>query len=198
VTRVATREVFERVKSDSELTRAARSGDGSAFELLAERYYAACLRYAQSQLGQREDAEEAVQDAMVRAFRALLRGAAPESFRPWLLRIVVNRCRSMGARRTRRRRLFAHWLARSAPGTSEDPPEIADDMDPLLAGALASLKPMLREAFLLKHVEELTYEQMMAVTGASESALKMRVKRAAEQLAAKLRDHSGRDGKEDS
>jgi RNA polymerase sigma-70 factor (ECF subfamily) len=94
------------VKSDSELIRAARSGDGSAFELLAERYYPACLRYAQSQLGQREDAEEAVQDSMVRSFRALLRGASPEPFRPWLMRIVVNRCRSMGARGARRRRLF--------------------------------------------------------------------------------------------
>lgn len=176
------------MKSDGELVRAARSGDGSAFELLAERYYPTCLRYAQSQLGQREDAEEAVQDAMVRSLRALLRGASPEAFRPWLLRIVVNRCRSMAARQARRHRLFARWAARAAPEMSEDPPGLADELDPSLAAALAGLKPLLREAFLLKHVEELTYEEMAAVTGARESALKMRVKRAADLLAARLRE----------
>jgi RNA polymerase sigma-70 factor (ECF subfamily) len=53
---------------------------------------------------------------------------------------------------------------------------------------VADLKPLLREAFLLKHVEELTYEQMAVVTGARESALKMRVKRAAELLAERLKE----------
>jgi RNA polymerase sigma-70 factor (ECF subfamily) len=104
------------------------------------------------------------------------------------MRIVVNRCRSMGARGARRRRLFARWAAKEAPRISEDPRELSDELDPALAAAVADLKPLLREAFLLKHVEELTYEQMAVVTGARESALKMRVKRAAELLAERLKE----------
>ncbi len=178
------------MKSDEELVRAVRSGDGSAFEPLAERYYTICLRFAQSQLGRREDAEEAVQDALVRSFRALLRGASPDRFRPWLLRIVVNRCRSMSARRARRRRLLTLWQTRQPPETSEDPRVTVADPDPALTAALAGLRPKLREAFLLKHVEELTYEEMAEVTGVRPSALKMRVKRATERLRESLKEES--------
>ncbi len=60
------------------------------------------------------------------------------------------------------------------------------DLDPKLKAALAALRPKLREAFLLKHVEQLRYEEMAEITGASVSALKMRVKRASDQVLAML------------
>lgn len=169
---------------DEELIRSLRSGDETAFERLAERYYPFCLRFAERHLGRREDAEDVVQEAMLRACRALRRRRVPERFRPWLFRIVLNRCRSRVARRARRRRLSRLWLAREEAERSRGrpPDEGAEEMDPELARALAALTPRLREAFLLKHVEELTYEEMGEVTGAGVSALKMRVKRASELL----------------
>jgi len=171
------------VTSDEELIRHVRDGDGTAFERLAERYYPICLRFAERHLGQLDDAEDAVQEAMVRAFRALENGASPEAFRPWLLGIVVNRCRSIIARRRRRRLLLETWLSRWDPGQQVvPPPELDGGLDPRVRKALGSLSPKLREAFLLRHVEELSYADISRATGTSLSALKMRVKRASEQL----------------
>lgn len=172
---------------DDELMRRVRGGDIAAFEILAERHYPVFLRFAWRQLGQREDAEEVVQDSLVRAFRAMRRGRLPDRFRPWLMRIVVNRCRSVVARRARRRRLFRLWLSRHET-VVEPPPEVDGVIDPRLRTALASLTPSLREAFLLRHVEDLTYVEMSDMTGVRVSALKMRVSRAAEQLSRMLEE----------
>jgi RNA polymerase sigma-70 factor (ECF subfamily) len=178
------------VSDDQELMRRVPAGDVAAFEELADRYHAICLRFAWRQLGQREDAEEAVQDALVRAFRALRRGRLPQRFRPWLMRIVVNRCRSTMARRARRRRLLRLWASRNHREPAP-PPSLDDEVDPELLAALAALTPALREAFLLRHIEELGYEEMSAITGAGVSALKMRVKRACDQLLEMLEKRNG-------
>ena len=66
-----------------------------------------------------------------------------------------------------------------APGTA---PENSSDVGDQIESALAMLPPEQREAFLLKHVEELTYDEMAAMTGVSVPALKMRVKRACDGL----------------
>jgi RNA polymerase sigma-70 factor (ECF subfamily) len=178
------------VKPDDELIGAVQSGDVAAFEHLVARHYALALRFAWRQLGERADAEEAVQDALLRAYRALRGGAKPAQFRAWLLRIVVNRCRSMHVRRLRRRRLFEWWRSRRAEddASSRAAPDVAGEMEPVLRQALQSLSPTLREAFLLKHVEELSYEEMARLTGVGVSALKMRVKRAVAQLQQELRE----------
>ncbi len=178
------------VMADEELIRRVQAGDAAAFDALVDRYYGACLRFAWRSLGLREDAEDAVQEALVRAYRALRRGRAPREFRPWLLGIVLNRCRSHAQRSRRRRLLFERWWARQDPEAFRVQP--ADgaggdgDLDPKLKAALAALRPKLREAFLLKHVEQLRYEEMAEITGASVSALKMRVKRASDQVLAML------------
>lgn len=174
------------MKADEELTRGVRSGDMAAFDALVDRYYGPCLRLAWWHLGQREDAEDVVQEALVRAYRALRRGQSPKEFRPWLFGIVINRCRSLMLKTRRRRLLFERWMRLQGPQaqvvepiantTSED--ELAMRMHDMLK----TLTPALREAFLLKHVEQLHYEEMSMITGASVSALKMRVKRATDQV----------------
>ncbi len=178
------------MEADEELIRRVRSGDVAAFDVLVERHYGACLRFAWRHLGQREDAEDAVQDALVRAYRALRRGRAPQRFRTWLLGIVLNRCRSHLAKSRRRRLLFERWWSGQRPEALRvEPDDVGDDdVDPRVKAALAALEPLLREAFLLKHVEQLRYEEMSMVTGASVSALKMRVKRATDQIRAMLQE----------
>lgn len=69
--------------------------------------------------------------------------------------------------------------------------ESGEAFDPRVRKALASLSPPLREAFLLKHVEELRYEEIAAITGCRVSALKMRVKRATDQLRSILEEKYG-------
>ena len=170
---------------DATLVERARAGDADAFGALVNRYYADLLRYATRMLGSRADAEEAVQDAFLRAFRALGRYDHRDRFRGWVLGILVNRCRTFGARRTRRRAVDERY-GREAPAATrwDEGPEWAEEVD----RALLRLPAASREAFLLKYVQELSYEEMAELTGAGVSALKMRVKRACEQLREILRE----------
>src|SRR3954471_14843074 len=92
--------------SDAALVTRVLHGDVNAFGALVEGYRDRYARYAFHMLGNREDAEEALQDAFTRAYRSLARCEDPERFAAWLFRILVNRCRTLGARRGRRGRTF--------------------------------------------------------------------------------------------
>ncbi|HEU4643438.1 MAG TPA: RNA polymerase sigma factor [Gemmatimonadaceae bacterium] len=167
--------------TDAALVQCVLKGDVTAYGILVDRHYERCSRYARHMLGNREDAEEVVQDAFVRAFRSLSRYEDRERFGAWLLRILVNRCRTAGARRQRRERTFVREEHALAAAAEEHPAERTawrEEID----RALTRLEPEQREAFLLKHVEELSYEEMSKLTGVGISALKMRVKRACDRL----------------
>src|ERR1041385_1828061 len=92
--------------SDAELVRRVRTGDTGAYGALVSRYRDRLGRYAVHMIGDREDAEEALQDSFVRAYRSLARCDDPARFGAWLYGILVNRCRTTGARAARRRRMF--------------------------------------------------------------------------------------------
>lgn len=173
--------------SDGELVRRVLAGDTAAYAGLVARYRDRLGRYAVHMLGDREDAEEALQDAFVRGYRSLARCDAPERFGAWLYGILVNRCRTAGARAARRNRVFVRDEA-ALNGASFPSPADPAESDEVIRKALARLAPEYREAFLLKHVENLEYEEMARLTGAGVSALKMRVKRAREQLQVILRE----------
>ena len=171
---------------DAELVRRVRTGDIGAYGVLVSRYRDRLGRYAVHMIGDHDDAEEALQDTFVRAYRSLER-CDPARFGAWLYGILVNRCRTTGARAARRRRMFvrdADALNGATHADVADRVEWSDAVD----RALARLAPEYREAFLLKHVEDLEYEQIAELTGAGISALKMRVKRAREQLQQYLRE----------
>src|ERR1041384_8632909 len=92
--------------SDAALVRRVQTGDPGAYADLVARYRDRRGRSALHRLGNREDAEEVLQDAFVRAYRSLARCDDPERFGAWLYGILVNRCRTAGARAARRARLF--------------------------------------------------------------------------------------------
>jgi RNA polymerase sigma-70 factor (ECF subfamily) len=173
--------------SDADLVRRVLAGDIGAYAALVARYRDRLGRYAVHMLGNREDAEEALQDTFVRGYRSLVRCDDPQRFGAWLYGILVNRCRTAGARSARRGRLFVHDEAALNGSPLPSPAEQAEFAD-VVRWALAQLAPDYREAFLLKYVEDLEYEEMARFTGAGVSALKMRVKRAREQLQAILKE----------
>jgi len=170
------------------LVRAATEGDGRAFAALVARYHPRALRFARNLGLGREDAEEAVQDAFVRVHRALPRFTEGARFEPWFFRILSNQCRTTASRGGWWRRQttddapLATLAVDSAGMTAMD----AEVVRERVASALATLPAEQREAFLLRHVEQMEYEDMMRVTGAGASALRMRVKRACDALRARL------------
>jgi RNA polymerase sigma-70 factor (ECF subfamily) len=166
------------------------AGDSAAYAILVARYRAQFGRYAVRMLGTREDAEEALQDAFVRAYRSLSRCDDPERFGSWLFRILANRCRTAGTRRGRREKTFVRDEVALLDASREHPAERAAWREEIQR-ALMQLDADQREAFLLKHVEDLGYEEMAEITGVGVSALKMRVKRACERLRALLQEVHG-------
>jgi len=166
---------------DAELVQRVLDGDAGAYAGLVTRYRDRLGRYAVRMLGNQADAEEALQDTFVRAYRSLGRCTDPARFGAWIFGILVNRCRTVGAQRARRERTVIPdegALSRAAVGDTADRHAWRE----AIAWAMARLAPAQREAFVLKHVEDLSYEEMVEVTGASVPALKMRVARAREEL----------------
>ena len=168
--------------TDAELVIRTRAGDPDAFGILVSRYYDACWRCAYHMTGERADAEDVLQDAFLRAYLAIGRYDERDQFRGWLFRILTNQCRNALTSRGRRTRRFVQdeIALESAPAP---PLGLATGVeDAALVRALSQLDPLQREALLLKYAEGLEYGEMSAMTGAGESALKMRVKRGSERL----------------
>lgn len=173
--------------SDAELIASVLDGHVDSFSGLVRRHQDTCARFAVRMLGSRVDADDVLQSAFMRAFRGLRGCKDPEHFGGWLYQIVVNECRTYASRQRRREQKFP-----SSPVAIESAvaPGSEQEADPDVGGhierALSTLPSDQREAFLLKHVEELTYEEISEMTGVSVSALKMRVKRACDALRGQL------------
>src|SRR3954470_23184130 len=166
--------------TDETLVRQALDGNGRAFATLVDRHAGACLRFATRMLGSVEDAEDVVQDSLYRAYRALATYDGSTAFRTWVMTILVNRCRSAMLYRHRREQRVKIDPDRVALASVSDKVEdfaLREAID----DAVRELDDDSREAFLLKHVEQLSYDEMAEITGAGVSALKMRVKRACER-----------------
>jgi RNA polymerase sigma-70 factor (ECF subfamily) len=167
--------------TDAAVVTRVLAGDVDAFGVLVDRYYDRYARYALHMVGNREDAEEALQDAFLRAYRSLGQYEERERFGAWLARILVNQCRTVAANRRRRERAIADvdpaQLEIATPSGAE-----GHALRDRLERALAQLPPEQREAVVLRYTEDLSYEDMAAITGTGVSALKMRVKRAFARL----------------
>ncbi len=167
-------------ETDEVLVKRVLAGETQIYARLLERYRDRLGRYALRMLGSEADAEDVLQDTFVRGYRSLAR-CSPERFRYWLFGILINRCRTYASQRARRQAVIAsndYIVASVSTRFMDDQYEWRQ----AIAWAMTKLSPDQREAFLLKHVEDLSYEEMQELTGASIPALKMRVLRAREEL----------------
>jgi RNA polymerase sigma factor (sigma-70 family) len=168
-------------ESDATLVGRVLAGDKNAYAGLMARYRDRLGRYAMRMLGNSADAEDALQETFVRGYRSLARCTDADKFGAWMFGILVNRCRTIGGRRGRRQeRVISDEPAISRASVAH--PEDNDALREEIEWAVAQLSQTHREAFLMKFVEELSYEEMMKLTGLKLSALKMRVARARDQL----------------
>lgn len=175
--------------SDAAVVRRVLGGDVEAFSLLVDRYHPRALKVATAVLGDPDDAEDAVQEAFVRVYRALASYTERERFGAWLMRIVINQSRTRATRRRRWSSAGTHLDGIDTLADPAAPPGDALSQREELAHALAQLGADQREAVVLRFAEELSYEEMAAVTGVGVSALKMRVQRACARLRSLLSEN---------
>jgi RNA polymerase sigma-70 factor (ECF subfamily) len=156
----------------------ARQGDNAAWEVLVRQHQEAAFRLAYLLLGDGAEAEEATQDAFVRAYLALDRFDEERPFRPWLLSIVANLARN------RRRSLGRSWaMAQRWWQVNEvsSSPERRDDAD-LLWQAVRQLRPAAQEIIYLRYFLALSEAETADVLHIRPGTVKSRLHRALQQL----------------
>jgi RNA polymerase sigma-70 factor (ECF subfamily) len=172
--------------ADRDAVERVLDGDREAFAGVVRRHGARLVGLCARLTGDRGLGEELAQEALARAYAALGSWRADGGFRAWLTRVAVNACRDWqkaGARAER-----PAEVAADARATSLDPERLAmgRELGAALQDAVARLPAANREAFVLFHVEGLSYDEIRAITGVSVTALKVRVHRARQRLLEEL------------
>jgi RNA polymerase sigma-70 factor (ECF subfamily) len=173
---------------DEELVRKCKQQlpyDTATFETLLRRYepivFRTCLRFLRNE----QDAEEACQDAFLRAFHALPAFEQRSTFRTWLFRIVANVCASRYARlkkaTARQAEYFAAAEYESHAGDEAEPANL-DELDGVIGESLEMLSLDDRQILILRHFSELSLEDLARTLGLGLSAAKMRLYRAEQRL----------------
>jgi RNA polymerase sigma factor (sigma-70 family) len=167
--------------SDERLIAALRAGDARAFDAIGERYRPRLVRFAKRVLGgQGGVAEDVVQEALLRAYRALLRDDRPIDLRPWLYRLVRNCCLDELSRvRTDTVDLAAAGESVAAP-IHQEPAVAAERRARLreLLGDIAVLPESQRHALVRREIDGVSHAQLAAELGLSEPAARSLVHRA--------------------
>ena len=161
--------------TDDELVRLAQAGDGSAFEQLVVRHQAAVFRAALAALRSPADAEEATQDALVRAWQKLGTFRGESAFGTWLHRVAVNVIlQKRAALKTERDRFVSDENALDdVPGRAK-----ADQADVDVERAIERLPQGARTVFVLHDVEGFTHEEIGAFLGVTAGTSKAQLHRA--------------------
>ncbi|MGB7731447.1 MAG: sigma-70 family RNA polymerase sigma factor [Candidatus Acidiferrum sp.] len=195
-TQLATQVINTMQVSEDKLIRAGQRGDAQAIETLFRRYHRPLFQTALRVLGNAEDAEDALQDGLLSAYRNLKRFEGRSQFSTWLTRIVINAA------------LMKRRSAKARPAVSLDETHHEDELpaaerfaddspnpEQLYAGTeireminenLDELSPLLRSAFLLREVQGYSTGEAAKKLGVTENTLKARLWRARHQLADRL------------
>jgi RNA polymerase sigma factor (sigma-70 family) len=169
------------VLGDDALARRVGDGDEQAFEEVYRRYHAQLYRYCTSILGDREEAEEALQSAMFNAYRSLRESRREVALRPWLYRIAHNQCLDM----LRRRR-----EAEELSGLEEEPGPRVEEQVAMredlrqLSRDLAALAPEQRAALMLREMSGLSHAEIATALDATPAGAKQLIHDARRNLVA--------------
>ena len=167
--------------SEREQYRAAIHGDRDAFEMIIRTHSRTLFAIAYGILQNREEAEDVVQDSLVKAWKTRWRVRDPEKFLAWLCTIARHRAHDMI--RKRRPVPFPHETI----GTSEMETVDATAMDQQLHSALAALPELHRAALTLRYVEEMDYRAIENALGLTNGALRGILGRALASMRKELR-----------
>ena len=176
---------------DVQLVARSLKQDHEAFGQLIDRHSSRIINLAYRMVGNRAEAEDLAQEAFLTAFKALSTFRADSKFSTWLYRIATNKCKD--------------WLRAKRPGMGQQDVDIDETLDihiteeqtperllsqqqvaQQLEQAIQRLPLLYREAFVLKHIEGMNYEEMEAILGVNSDTLKMRVYKGRLQLSRDL------------
>lgn len=158
-----------------------RGGDEAAFDEVVRRHREAVYRMARRILGSHEDADEAAQVALLRAWQARQRFRGEASLRTWLIRIVMNVSRSMRGSATILEGLESSEAIAAREKSSEERLNVRR-MRVQVRRAVAELPARQREVVLLKVFGELTYREVAGLMELSEGAVKAHLHQAVSNL----------------
>jgi RNA polymerase sigma factor (sigma-70 family) len=167
-----------RLASDERLVARVRAGSEQAFTVLYERHHRKVLSFCRHMLGSREEAEDAVQQSFVNAYRDMLRNDKPIEFRPWLYRIARNQCISI--LRARRANVDLEDAEPSTAGLSRQVAE-RDDLRDLLRD-LSRLPDDQREALVLAELHGNSHSDVAEILGCERQKVKSLVFQARNSL----------------
>jgi RNA polymerase sigma-70 factor (ECF subfamily) len=171
-----------RALTEGELVALARGGDGDAYASLVRAHQDVAFRTAMLITQDAAEAEEAAQDAFVKAWRALGRFRPGESLRPWLLTIVANEARNRRRSAGRRTALALRSAAPDGEDRSAEAQVIAGESRATLLEALSRLRPDDRLVLGCRFLLELTEAETAAALGVRPGTVKSRTSRALERL----------------
>jgi len=183
-------------ESDAAAVARACAGEAEAFRVLVDRYSRKVFRLAYRMTRNEHDAEDVVQEAFLRAYRRLRQFQSRSSFGTWIFRIAVNSALDL-TRKLGRYEQAAQQLPGDGDGTDTLSQQPAPEPTPdrlLLSGelkhkvesVLAGLSPQVRTAFVLRHYEGMSIEQIGSVLGLRASATKNSIYRALQKLRKEL------------
>jgi RNA polymerase sigma-70 factor (ECF subfamily) len=174
---------------DGDLVDHAKRGDHAAYEALVTQHQELAFRAAYLITGDAAEAQDAAQEAFVKAYYALPRFRSGAPFRPWLLRIVANEARNRRVASARRASL-ALRAADDGPGAAEaDSPEgaaLASERRAILLRALNDLREDDRLVIAYRYFSELSEAEMADLLGVARGTVKSRLSRALGRLRERL------------
>jgi len=176
--------------NDLEMTASARENGADGFKLLVDRYAAPAMALAMNVLGNREDAEDACQEAFIQVFRNLDHYDGRAGFQTWLFTILYRRCLDVVRKRKRASRLYDKARTEQARA-AEGSPRASDPGRPLAENMLQALNPKERTALSLWANEGFTAEEIARVIHVSASTARVYLFNARKKLKAILeKDHA--------
>lgn len=182
---------------EAALLSRAKQGDPLALKALVEQHQDDVFYLALGLLGRRPDAEDAMQDVMIKALRALPRFRGDSGFATWLYRITHNTCRDYQRRQRWARMtdsvdeqpgLVSQWQAQH-PADDPDRATASGQLGQELLSALDTLTPSERSVFVLRQFQELSTRETAQVLSRAEGSVKNLLFRAMRKLREALADH---------
>src|ERR1039458_8753532 len=189
---------------ESDLVAQAREGDATSFNELVRRYEGKIFRLGQHVTQNREDAEDVLQETLMKAYEHLDQLQGNSKFYTWIVRIAVNQALMKLRRRKTDKSVSLDenidtsedTIVREVAAWDEDPEQrfSREELGGILDTAVESLEPPYRSVFVLRDIEELSTEETADALGLSIPAVKSRLLRARLQLREKLTRYFQRKG----